>query len=344
MAGIASVASESMKQAASRPSPPLPSPASGSCSSSSASFSPFVSGGGVDQGRQHQVGDVVRQRPADQELHRQVVDLLGVGPVVCCWVWTQRWESTSRIAAATASNCSRGPASSGSTTWSNTSRRSYRASSVPVNLTGPHPYRARRSPRPSPSGAGGLDGPRHGAVSSGHDVGLLVRFPSAVVFAEDVEDLGPGPAADRDGEVLGAGQRAVGPQHRRPGPFDQPVPHRAGQDQRRVVQVPHLEELPDHHRLQHRADPAGHDDEGVRDEHEVVQPGEERRCSNAWLTNGLTSCSNGSSTRMPTDARSGSAPAIRAPSFAACISPGPPPVTMSQPRRVSSAARSRTAA
>ena len=32
MAGIAIVASESMKQAASRPSPPLPSPASGSCS------------------------------------------------------------------------------------------------------------------------------------------------------------------------------------------------------------------------------------------------------------------------------------------------------------------------
>ena len=31
MAGICSVASESMKHAASRPSPPLPSPASGSC-------------------------------------------------------------------------------------------------------------------------------------------------------------------------------------------------------------------------------------------------------------------------------------------------------------------------
>ena len=68
------------------------------------------------------------------------------------------------------------------------------------------------------------------------------------------------------------------------------------------------------------------------------------RCSKAWPTNGLTSCSNGRSTRMPTEHRSGSAPAIRAPSFAACISPGPPPVTMSQPRRVSSAARSRTAA
>ena len=41
MAGIAIVAIDSMKQAASRPSPPLPSPASGSCSRSSASFNPF---------------------------------------------------------------------------------------------------------------------------------------------------------------------------------------------------------------------------------------------------------------------------------------------------------------
>ena len=67
-------------------------------------------------------------------------------------------------------------------------------------------------------------------------------------------------------------------------------------------------------------------------------------CSNAWVTNAFTSCSNGNSTRMPTDVRSGSGSASFTPSFAACISPGPPPVTMSQPRRVSSAARSRTAA
>ena len=41
MAGIAIVASESMKHAASRPSPPLPRPASGSCSMSSASLNPL---------------------------------------------------------------------------------------------------------------------------------------------------------------------------------------------------------------------------------------------------------------------------------------------------------------
>ena len=68
-------------------------------------------------------------------------------------------------------------------------------------------------------------------------------------------------------------------------------------------------------------------------------------CSNASVTKAFTSCSNGSSTRMPTDfwcVPSGSASFT--PSFAACISPGPPPVTMSHPSRVSSAAVSRTAA
>src|SRR3954451_14614536 len=68
-------------------------------------------------------------------------------------------------------------------------------------------------------------------------------------------------------------------------------------------------------------------------------------CSNASVTKAFTSCSNGSSTRMPTDfwcAPSGSASFT--PSLAACIRPGPPPVTMSHPSRVSSAAVSRTAA
>ena len=166
-------------------------------------------------------------------------------------------------------------ASPGLLTWSKTSRRSYRASSVPVNCTGPHPYRASEVAEAVALVADGLRGSWE-VRCVGSRCGLLVRFPTAVVFAEDVEDLGPGLAADRDGEVLGAGQRAIGAQHRLPGPFDQLGPHRADQDERGVVQLPHLEQLPDHHRLQHRADPARHDDEGVRDEHEMVQPREER--------------------------------------------------------------------
>ena len=79
MAGICSVASESRKQAASRPRPPLPSPASGSCSSSCSQVEPSrCAATSLDERLEQQVDDVVGQRPADEELHRQVVDALGV--------------------------------------------------------------------------------------------------------------------------------------------------------------------------------------------------------------------------------------------------------------------------
>ena len=58
-------------------------------------------------------------------------------------------------------------------------------------------------------------------------------------------------------------QRTIVAQHRLPGPFDQLGPHRAGQDERGVVELPHLEKLPDHHHFEHRADSSGHDDVGV---------------------------------------------------------------------------------
>lgn len=45
-------------------------------------------------------------------------------------------------------------------------------------------------------------------------------------------------------------------------------PHK---DQRRVLKMPHLEELPNHHRLQNRADSPRRDDERVGGEHELVQ-------------------------------------------------------------------------
>ena len=49
------------------------------------------------------------------------------------------------------------------------------------------------------------------------------------------------------------------------------------------------------------------------------------------MTNGFTSCSNGSSMLMPTERRRPSGSTECAPSFAACMRPGPPPVRMSQP-------------
>ena len=77
------MASESMKQAASRPRPPLPRPASGSGLDHFLPILPRVRLQVVaDELLDAQVDDVVDQRAADQELHRQVVDPLGVLPVV----------------------------------------------------------------------------------------------------------------------------------------------------------------------------------------------------------------------------------------------------------------------
>ena len=42
------------------------------------------------------------------------------------------------------------------------------------------------------------------------------------------------------------------------------------------MDVPDLQELPDHQRLEHGADAARHDDEGVGREDEMMQAGEER--------------------------------------------------------------------
>ena len=137
----------------------------------------------------------------------------------------------------------------------------------------------------------------------------------------------------------------VGPEHHGLRPVEQPVPEVPGQDQRRVVQVPHLEQLPDHQRFEHRADAAGRDDERVGHQDEVVQPGEERlvleRLGHERVHVLLERQLDADADRL-LGLPSGSASFT--PSFAACISPGPPPVTMSQPRRVSSAAVSRTAA
>ena len=54
-------------------------------------------------------------------------------------------------------------------------------------------------------------------------------------------------------------------------------------------------------------------------------------CSYIWPTKGFTSCSKGSSTRTPTERPDALPSTDMAPSLAACIRPGPPPVMMSQP-------------
>ena len=70
---------------------------------------------------------------------------------------------------------------------------------------------------------------------------------------------------------------------------------------RRVIKLADLEELPCERQLQESSNTAGNDNESVRHDHEMVQPGKKVRCSYAWPTNGFTSCSNGSAIRIPTE-------------------------------------------
>src|SRR4051794_7409371 len=163
-------------------------------------------------------------------------------------------------------------------------------------------------------------------------------------MADDLHHLRRAVDADRDAHVLRAGERAVVLKHVPLAPLDELAEHVAHEDERYILQFLHLEQLPDHHGLQHRANAPRHDDECVGHQHEVVKPGEERAVLECLSDEGLQLLFERWSTRIPMDATLTSLPPARlTPSLAACIKPRPPPVTISQPRRVRSVARSRTA-
>ena len=106
--------------------------------------------------------------------------------------------------------------------------------------------------------------------------------------------------------------------------------HPPHQDERRVCEVVHLEQLPDHHRLQHRADAAGGDDEGVGGQHELVQPREKRPVLERLPDERVDLLLEG---QVDADA-DGLAPVPRRwrrPRWRPASGPGPPPVMMSQP-------------
>ena len=89
---------------------------------------------------EQEVGDVVGQRAADEELHREVVDPLGVLAVVGLLGAQPALREDVAHGAGDASKRSRGPAAVRSMTLSKSRCRSYSALAVPVNWTGPHPY------------------------------------------------------------------------------------------------------------------------------------------------------------------------------------------------------------
>ena len=102
-------------------------------------------------------------------------------------------------------------------------------------------------------------------------------------------------------EILGACERQTRVEHAGTGPFDQLLPHLADQNERDAVHVTHLQELPDHERLEHRADAAGTTTKASEAITKWCSRVKNVSCSKACSTKGLTSCSNGRSTRMPTD-------------------------------------------
>ena len=70
-----------MKQAASRPKPPLPSAASGSSSSICGQIDAMVGERGFHLFRQAQVGERIAQQPANEKFQAQIIDALGARSV-----------------------------------------------------------------------------------------------------------------------------------------------------------------------------------------------------------------------------------------------------------------------
>src|SRR5262245_11167290 len=103
----------------------------------------------------------------------------------------------------------------------------------------------------------------------------LLRLPLLVKIADEDDRFVGGVDACRNVEVLRTGERQPWVEHTRPGPFDKPPPHLADEDERNLVDVPDLQQLPDHQHFEHGADAAGHHHERVRCDHKMMQAGKE---------------------------------------------------------------------
>ena len=79
-----------------------------------------------------------------------------------------------------------------------------------------------------------------------------------------------------NGHVFGAGQRTIGSEHAFAAPVHQFSVHGSGKNQRRIMQLAHLQKLPDHHGFQNRADSAWNHHERVRNQYEMMQASKKR--------------------------------------------------------------------
>jgi uncharacterized protein YbjT (DUF2867 family)/ligand-binding SRPBCC domain-containing protein len=100
------------------------------------------------------------------------------------------------------------------------------------------------------------------------------RLPLRVQIADDGDCFVGGVQAPWNLQITRIRERQQRVEHDRICPVDQSLPH-LPDDQRRVVHVANLKQLPDHHRFEHGADSTGNDNEHVRCDHEMVEAGEE---------------------------------------------------------------------
>src|SRR5215510_6632614 len=100
---------------------------------------------------------------------------------------------------------------------------------------------------------------------------FLSRQPKLMMFTDEHDGCIGMRHAARDRHVLDIRQGWINGEHGTACPLDKPRPHVSHQDQRRVLKMPHLEQLPNQHRFQDRANASRRDNEGVGGEHELVQ-------------------------------------------------------------------------
>src|SRR5688572_22078950 len=97
----------------------------------------------------------------------------------------------------------------------------------------------------------------------------LLSEPRAAVLNDQCDSFVDRVDAMRDLEVSRAGEFVTFHQHGLARPLDEIRPHFPDEDERRIVEVVHLEKLPGEREFQQRADAARGYDEGVRRDHEM---------------------------------------------------------------------------
>src|SRR4030095_3109719 len=101
----------------------------------------------------------------------------------------------------------------------------------------------------------------------------LCGQPSIAIFADERDAFMHRVYAMRNFEVDLACEFVAFLKHRAASPFNEFGPHFPYENERRVIKLADLEALLCGHHLQESSDPAGNDNESVRHDHEMMQPG-----------------------------------------------------------------------